>query len=228
MSYKLLFNPFLQGNFQFVNTSSGGSTVVYTETPTGLINGSNVTYTINHEIGSILNFTINDAYIDTDQYNFSGNTITFNIPLDASLSGTPFEIVYIADTGSTFVAGGTIADNILSTTTGINALNTGTTALYTIPAGQSAVITGAVVRVTAASGVVGVPTLGIGIAPGEDDIFSPTILTGMTSTSKVFRFASIGTFAQGSAGNIIKVGIDSAGSASSLTISIDLIGYLIS
>lgn len=43
MALKIIFNPFLQGNFQFVTTAvTPGFTI---ETPTGLVNASNTTFT---------------------------------------------------------------------------------------------------------------------------------------------------------------------------------------
>lgn len=76
-------------------SSSGSSTTFYSETPSGAINGSNVTYTTAHQIATVINFTINGQYIHPSDYSVLGNTITFNTPLDASLSGLPFTIIYV-------------------------------------------------------------------------------------------------------------------------------------
>ena len=77
--------------------SSGTGTVaiVYTETPTGLINGSNVTYTTAHIITNVYSFAINGQYLHPiSDYTLSGVTITMVTALDASLSGKPFTIIY--------------------------------------------------------------------------------------------------------------------------------------
>ncbi len=85
-----------------VDISGGASSTTYTETPSGLINGVNVTYTVAHTITNILSFDINGAFIHpfltnpegTANYTFTGNTITFTSPLDSSYAGLPFTIVY--------------------------------------------------------------------------------------------------------------------------------------
>lgn len=84
-------------------TSAGGASItVYTETPSGLINGSNTTYTTLHTITSIFSFAINGQYLHpqdiaagTGDYTFTGSTITFLTALPAALSGTAFTIVYM-------------------------------------------------------------------------------------------------------------------------------------
>ena len=69
--------------------------VVKTETPSGAIDGSNKTYTVNHDIHAILSFGINGMVIHDDEYTVSKRTITFNEPLPATLSGKSFTIVYV-------------------------------------------------------------------------------------------------------------------------------------
>lgn len=116
---------------------------------------------------------------------------------------------------------------ILSTTTGIDAKATGTTTLYTVPVGKTAIITGAIIRCTAASSISVGPTLGIGVAVGEDDIFTSTAITALTATTKDFGFQTVGMSVPAAAGALIKVGLDSASTGTSQTIAVDLIGFLI-
>ena len=74
----------------------GGSTTFYQETPSGLVNGSNKTYTVTNTITTVLNFAINRQYLHpTEDYTFSGTTITMITALPASLSGKPFTITYV-------------------------------------------------------------------------------------------------------------------------------------
>lgn len=82
-------------------STSGGTTTVYTETPQGLINGSNTTYTTVNTINNIFSFAINGEYLHpqdltagTGDYTFSSNTITFLSALPSNLAGTSFTIVY--------------------------------------------------------------------------------------------------------------------------------------
>ncbi len=76
-------------------TVSSASSTFYTETPTGTIDGVNDTYTTVHDINTVLSFAINGQFLHpTTDYTVSGNTITMVTPLDASLSGKPFTIIY--------------------------------------------------------------------------------------------------------------------------------------
>ncbi len=77
-----------------VAVTGGAGNTFYTETPSGLINGSNKVYTVLHSITSVLNFSINGSYIHPSDYTAVGTTITFVTALDASLAGLPFTIVY--------------------------------------------------------------------------------------------------------------------------------------
>jgi hypothetical protein len=86
-----------------LQSSAGGATgtlqpyiLIYRETPAGLINGTNTVYTVQHAINFVFNFEINGEQIDSSQYSVdaTGLIITFNTPLPADLSGTPFEIVH--------------------------------------------------------------------------------------------------------------------------------------
>jgi hypothetical protein len=117
--------------------------------------------------------------------------------------------------------------SILSVSNDIDAKVAAVTNLYIVPLRKKAVITSALIQVKAADTITVVPTLGIGIAAGEDDIFAATSLTGLNSVSKLYCFSGSGTYAIGNALNIIKCGIDTGATATTMTISITLIGYLI-
>lgn len=75
-----------------ITGGSGGA--VYSETPTGAINGSNAVYTTAHDITTVFSFAIGGQFIHPEHYSIAGNQITLDAPLDASLSGMPFTIVY--------------------------------------------------------------------------------------------------------------------------------------
>lgn len=73
----------------------GGSVgTTYTETPTGAINGSNLVYTVLHDITTVFSFAINGQFIHPNEYTATGNEITFNSPISADLAGTNFTLVY--------------------------------------------------------------------------------------------------------------------------------------
>lgn len=75
-------------------SGGGGIGTIYTETPTGAIDGVNKTYTTAHAITSVLSFAINGQFIHPADYSIVGSTITFGTALDASLTGLPFTIIY--------------------------------------------------------------------------------------------------------------------------------------
>ncbi len=116
---------------------------------------------------------------------------------------------------------------ILSQTTAIDAKTTGTTTLYTVPTGIKAYITEIVFRCTAASAFTVEPTLGVGVAAGEADIMPSTALTGFTALNKLYRFSAEGTYVSCAAADVIKLGIDTGATATTATIEVFLIGFLI-
>jgi DNA repair exonuclease SbcCD ATPase subunit len=70
--------------------------ILKTEEPTGLIDGSNTEYTVNHTIFAVLAFSLNGEVIpQIPNYTISKNKITFSTPLPSSYSGRDFEIKYI-------------------------------------------------------------------------------------------------------------------------------------
>lgn len=115
----------------------------------------------------------------------------------------------------------------LSVTTGIDGKVATTTNLYTVPSGRTAIITHAVIRVSAASAITVPPSLGIGVAAGEDDIYTSTSLVGLDTTGEVYVFASEGLQVAVAAASVIKLGIDTGATATTATLEVDLFGYLI-
>ncbi len=77
-----------------ITSTGGGSSTFYTETPTGVIDSSNVTYTVLHSITTVISFAINGEFIHPPEYSVAGSTITFVTALDVGLSGKAFTIVY--------------------------------------------------------------------------------------------------------------------------------------
>lgn len=117
---------------------------------------------------------------------------------------------------------------ILSTTTGIDGTAATTTNLYTVPSGFTAIIVGAVIRLTALTSLITVATAGIGVASGESDIFPAIVLTGLSSTTKAFMMSNnLLAFTPAVANDVIKLGIDVGYVAATATLSVDLLGYLL-
>lgn len=122
----------------------------------------------------------------------------------------------------------------LSTTTGIDLSAIGTTALYTVPTGQSAIIIGAIVRVTdltSGSTVSSDVALGIGVDSAQGDIISSQTLTNLRALNDAFHISNTNSLLRvATAGEIISAGIDTGAvvtSGSTFEAAIDLIGYLI-
>jgi hypothetical protein len=114
----------------------------------------------------------------------------------------------------------------LSTTTGINGNSTGTTSLYTVPAGKTVLLTEVLLRVTTGSGITTDAQVGIGVAAGEDDIVSPETLVSFRTTSDAYKLGVIAAkFRIAVAGDVIKLGIDTAANGT-LVFAAELFGYI--
>lgn len=82
-----------RGTITVVITGGSGGTV-HTETPSGAIDGVNAVYTVPTDITTVFSFAIGGQFIHPEHYSTTGNQITLDAPLDASLAGMPFTIVY--------------------------------------------------------------------------------------------------------------------------------------
>lgn len=79
-------------------TSTGGSSSTWAkETPSGLINSVNVTYTLAHTpIANSLSLIVNgQVYTEGIDYTVSGSTITMTVPLDILFASLPFIAQYM-------------------------------------------------------------------------------------------------------------------------------------
>lgn len=65
------------------------------ETPVGLIDGMNKTYTLSAVPDNFLGLYLNEAWVDPARYVRTGNTIVFGIAIDASFAGLSFNAVYL-------------------------------------------------------------------------------------------------------------------------------------
>jgi hypothetical protein len=114
---------------------------------------------------------------------------------------------------------------LLSLTAGVNGLVTGTTNLFTAP--QDAIITGVIVEVTTGTAVTVPPILGVGVASGEADVLFPALKAGLSATGEVYVDPILGIAVKVASGETVKLGIDTGGTGTTLTLRIHLIGYLI-
>lgn len=101
----------------------------------------------------------------------------------------------------------------------------GVTAIYTTPAGYTAIYTAAFMEITASSAPTTPATGGLGIAAGESDVFTPVALTGVLAVADLWAFLSNGKARTGPAGSTISYGNDVAADAA-LTGRLHLFGFL--
>lgn len=73
---------------------SSSPPTTYTETPGGLVNGSNTVYTTANAITTVFGIWINGMYIHPAEYTLGASGFTMGTALPAELSGTGFTIVY--------------------------------------------------------------------------------------------------------------------------------------
>lgn len=117
---------------------------------------------------------------------------------------------------------------ILSTTAGIDGTSAVATTLYTVPSGRKAVITKAIVRCTTGTAITAEGYAGIGTNGNYDNIFSSLQLLGVDATDKGFVFQNVlAGFTIADQNLAIKFEIDTAFTATTTTLAIDLIGYLV-
>lgn len=114
----------------------------------------------------------------------------------------------------------------LSTTPGIDGTQLSTTTLYT-PSGLSLVTFGVIVRVTASVGIISVCSLSVGQNAGVDDIIPITPLTNLNATGKYLSVIAFNPAVLVPSGTPIKIKITTAYVATSITLAVDLCGYLL-
>lgn len=218
----LVNRQFIASNGQIVTGMSTTQAAIALSNEQFIMNAQTATDNVHAVLG------LQDSDLPTA---YSGDLARWGVyDLFSTGGGTPGEVIYTKiDSQGELLLRGNPVTRVLSTTTGINAKSTGTTTLYTVPTGKTAIITQATVRCTAASAITVGPTLGIGVAAGESDIYASTALTGLinTTTANMFGFTTVGMSVTAAAAAAIKVGIDVASTGTSQTIAIDLIGYLI-
>jgi len=146
---------------------------------------------------------------------------------DAIFSGNLFATTQVSGDNSTKASTTAYVDRneiLLSAITGVNAKTTGTTALYTVPTGKTAVVTKVMIRCTAASAITSGPALDIGVTAG--DIYPNTTLTAVTTANKVYGFISNGVTTAATAAQVINLNINTAATGTSQTIEVLVFGIL--
>lgn len=112
--------------------------------------------------------------------------------------------------------------------TGIDGLNVTQTSLYTA-VDSDCVITKAIVRLSSISGFSNEGSASLGIlGPEYSEVYPETVLDGLSTTDKMFTFTSLlGAQTILLQGQTIVFDLDVAYIATSVTLEVDLFGYLI-
>lgn len=95
INFSTNITPTYAGDGRITLTASGGGGTTYTETPTGTIDGANVTFTTANTITTVINFALNGQFIHPSEYSTAGSTITFVTAPAAGMSGLPFTVIYM-------------------------------------------------------------------------------------------------------------------------------------
>jgi len=126
------------------------------------------------------------------------------------------------DTSSIPVIEATV--HLLSNTLGIDSKVVGATTLYTVPAGKQVLVTEVIVKVVTSAAITTSAFAGVGIAAGEDDIIISQALINLIDVDKSYGLDVYGLAAIGNAGDVIKLGVDTAAVGTSQTLDVCLIG----
>lgn len=119
---------------------------------------------------------------------------------------------------------------VLSTTSNIDLKTAAATNLYTVPAGKTLIVTEIVLRVTAASGFAAGCTLSIGKSAAYTEWLAATAMTGL---SAIGNYRLLSNSAAGlvynvfAAGDVIALNVTIGATATTLTATAELQGYLI-
>lgn len=179
------------------------------------------------------------ARIRTGYFGTSISVGTTN-PLDvseASISRTGAGIS-IGDSGQTVTFPGTINATeglqanslpvpVVLSVTSVDLAAVATTNLYTVPSGQSLIVTDVIVKPTTATAAVGDAQAGVGVAAGEVDIADQQTLSGLDATTELFRMALQNPAYVSAASEVVKFGVDVADTGTALVADVYLVGYLI-
>lgn len=101
-------------------------------------------------------------------------------------------------------------------------------ALYTVPTGKIAIILGIGLEATQAVSVTVVPQISVGIATGETDIFDTEALVDFDETQDAWlNWLILSKGRAATAGQIVKLNLQTPATATTLTAGITLIGFLV-
>ena len=118
--------------------------------------------------------------------------------------------------------------SILASQASVNLAATGTTGIYTVPTGKSAVITGAYIVPTTATTPGGDAVVNLGTnASTYDNIVSAETLSGLDATTELYHIVTGGGVIHlAAAAETVTINVTSADTGSALTATVYLLGFL--
>lgn len=115
----------------------------------------------------------------------------------------------------------------LSTIPNIDGKTIGSTLVYTVPVGKTAIIISARVRCAVASSITIGPACSVGSSPGATDIFASIAINALTASPKLYGFVLFGMSTSVPAGGNIYFNVDIAATGTSQALTVDVVGYLV-
>lgn len=115
----------------------------------------------------------------------------------------------------------------LASVASISLSATGTTNLYTTPTGKTALIIAIILECTAAVSVTTPATAGAGVAAGEDDVAPSQQLVNFDTAGDTWTFMLHAKGRTIPAASILKLGVDTAITGTSQTVTAHVIGFVV-
>lgn len=139
------------------------------------------------------------------------------------VSGVVGQALISAGTGVT-PAWGTAG---LISSTSFDAATLSTTALYTVPAGKTLVVTQVLIRNTTAGSVTTPASVSLGSNAGVNDVIANTLLTGLTAANKVWSTAMQGSYFVVAAAGVLSLKVNTAVTGGAQTDVAHVFGFLV-
>lgn len=115
----------------------------------------------------------------------------------------------------------------LATIDSINGKTVASTPIFTVPTGKSLVVTGMVVRVTAATAITAPATAQVETTTNAHDVFASDVMTNTLAANDSWTFAAGAKSVVVAGGATVSLNITAGATGTSQTLSVDLSGYLI-
>lgn len=120
-----------------------------------------------------------------------------------------------------------VAPSVLSVVTGIDLKTTGTTSLYTVPAGRKALITDLIIHLTTGTSVSVVASISLGTNSTDfNNIFAIYALTNLDTTDEFNKNSPIVAVASAAA-SVVTLNVTTGATATTATARAVLIGVLV-